>query len=68
MLKQLRQLIKPLLKLHVRVVQFFNEEDNIEYRLATNVQNTSEKEIKEVYCLRRQIEDALEIGEHNHKE
>jgi putative transposase len=40
----------------VRVVQFFNEEDDIEYRLATNVQNMSEEEIKEAYRMRWKIE------------
>ncbi len=45
---------------NVRVVQIFNEEDNIEYRVVTNVQNMSDEEIKEAYRLRWQIEDALE--------
>ncbi len=37
---------------NVRVVQFFNEEDNIEYRLATNVQNMSDEAIKKACRLR----------------
>ncbi|MFN3927666.1 MAG: transposase [Pseudanabaenaceae cyanobacterium] len=41
---------------NLRVVQFFNAAENIEYRLATNVYNMSDEEIKGAYRLRWGIE------------
>jgi putative transposase len=40
----------------IRVIQFFNEEQDGEYRRATNGECMSDEEIKEVYCMRWKIE------------
>jgi putative transposase len=40
----------------IRVIQFFNEEENTEYRLATNVTSMTDEEICEAYRLRWRIE------------
>jgi len=40
----------------IRVIQFFNEEQDVEYRLANNVECISDEEIKEVYRMRWKIE------------
>jgi putative transposase len=40
----------------IRVIQFFNKEQDVEYRLATNVECMSDEEIKEVYRMRWKIE------------
>jgi putative transposase len=40
----------------IRVIQFFSEEENTEYRLATNVTSMTDEEICEAYRLRWRIE------------
>jgi putative transposase len=40
----------------IRVIQFFNEEENTEYRLATNVTSMTDEEICSAYRLRWRIE------------
>jgi putative transposase len=40
----------------IRVIQFFNKEQDVEYRRATNGECMSDEEIKEVYRMRWKIE------------